>query len=275
MADRFYTCGKICDQYDITTITSEATGHPAENMLDFNPDTYWQPTSTADQTIDIDLGEAKTVDNVILILYNYADNLETGGQSMVVYSDNNDNGSYTATTAANSVSDMHNLTGTNVYIQDPSLFTPATKRYWRIIFSSMTATMKIGCLLFVTQYDITQNHELPDEDGEEFQTTIFTSPGGREFSQINNLVPVRSFPFKYLLTGAGTGATDAGYLQEIHRDCYGRGYPLVWWDTTGSTPAAFGKLTKDKPKRVRIDYQYYEFGFELTEIPHRKAGAAY
>ena len=39
-------------------VTSEATGYPIENALDNNLDTVWKPTSTADQTIDVDLGSA-------------------------------------------------------------------------------------------------------------------------------------------------------------------------------------------------------------------------
>lgn len=40
---------------EVIQVTSEATGHPAEMAFDWNPDTYWAPTSTAVNGIRIDL----------------------------------------------------------------------------------------------------------------------------------------------------------------------------------------------------------------------------
>lgn len=45
----------------VDSATSEATGYPKEQLVDNNPDTYWKPTSTANQDIEIDLQIGGTI----------------------------------------------------------------------------------------------------------------------------------------------------------------------------------------------------------------------
>ena len=90
-----YTLG-LMYKAKVTSATSAATGFPKENIVDYNPDTYWKPTSTANQTINIDLGSTQTIDQFALFIHNY----ETFGGTNTVLAkyDSNDDGNYTAVT---------------------------------------------------------------------------------------------------------------------------------------------------------------------------------
>lgn len=53
-SSKFYTLRPM-DYAICTSVTSEATGHPIEHALDHNLYTYWEPTSTAQQVIVLDM----------------------------------------------------------------------------------------------------------------------------------------------------------------------------------------------------------------------------
>ena len=62
---KFYTCGRIMEKLQVDSVTSEGdtTANPIENAFDFNLDTDWYPSSTANQVIALDLNN--TISEVI------------------------------------------------------------------------------------------------------------------------------------------------------------------------------------------------------------------
>lgn len=66
-AANFYTCGRIMETIQADSATSEATGYPIENALDFNLDRDWRPTDATDQVIVLDLNN-DLQESIILVL---------------------------------------------------------------------------------------------------------------------------------------------------------------------------------------------------------------
>jgi hypothetical protein len=59
------------------TVTSEATGYPIDNALDWLTYDYWRPTSTASQTVEVALGSAEACDYFGLAAHNFSESQPT------------------------------------------------------------------------------------------------------------------------------------------------------------------------------------------------------
>ena len=136
----------------VESVTSEATGFDIENAFDFNPDTYWKPTSTAQQTIDIDLGAVQTVDQFAVWIHNYDTDYESGTQTIALGSDDNDDGNYSAVTTF-CQSTFNNTVGQPIYFPCSSP-TQRSKRYWRVVISNMTAIAEFSQIFIPVVHDL-------------------------------------------------------------------------------------------------------------------------
>lgn len=276
MADIFYTT-KPSRSMAVTAVTSEATGFPIENALDYNPNTYWKPTSTASQTIDIDLGSAQLVDGVNFIIRNYDADLSGGSAEINIYTDDNDNGAYSAVTSVLNYGTeaLRDFAGEPVYptanLGGLDSFTSSTKRYWRITITGMTGIIEIACILFCNQHLMTQIHEATRNIERIYRTSEYEGGSGIVYSKPENSVGSKSIDFKYLLSGSA-GMTDLAKLRAVYEYSLGRAYPVIFTD---GTDFYYGKL---KDKNLKEPYQYYQFlmaELSVIEIPHFGSGAAY
>lgn len=116
------------------TVTSEAAGYPISNLIDRLPGTYWAPTSTATQDIDVDkLAPGVAVDFLCIGFHD----LGTQTATITVYED--DNSGFTSPTTL----------GTKSFTSDGLQFlslTSGTERYNRIRITSLDAACYIGVL---------------------------------------------------------------------------------------------------------------------------------
>jgi len=126
---KLYTLGAMKDA-DLDSATSEATGYLKENMIDMNPDTYWKGTSTATQSIEIDLNSTSiAIDGVFLFIRNYAS--ITGSETCDCYWSDDDS-SYTFVTASVTIASRT----LPIYVR--TFASALTHRYWRFNLASLT-----------------------------------------------------------------------------------------------------------------------------------------
>jgi len=143
MADiKFYPYGIGANTvpFQITAVTSEATGHEKIYMSDLIKSTYWQATSSATQNIDIDLGtgyEDYDIDHVLI----YVDS--GGDMTWYVYADTQSN--YSTQTEMFSLSPQ-GYSGFRLLV---ATFASVNEfRYWRIRLTNLSTAPKIG-LIFI------------------------------------------------------------------------------------------------------------------------------
>lgn len=120
------------------TVTSEESGFPKENLVDWLDWTYWKASSAAAQNIDVDKGAAGSsveVDSLAIL----AHNLGTGGNSLGcdVTVQEDDNPSFSSPTTLGTVSPVDD---------DPFYLslTAGTERYNRIKIENMEDPAYIG-----------------------------------------------------------------------------------------------------------------------------------
>lgn len=114
---------------------SEQTNHPVENLADGLTFDHWKPSSTGSQNVDIDLGNARTVDYAAIAAHNLSS--ELSGDVVVAFSDNGSDYTMAFTLSQASVTD-----------NAPILIHLAarTHRYWRVTFPAASTALRVGVL---------------------------------------------------------------------------------------------------------------------------------
>ena len=275
MSDILYTSG-LSKAVINTAVTSEATGYPIENVLDFNPNTYWKPTSTANQTLDFDLGSALEVDNIVLILKNYETDFVDAGANLYFESDDNDNGSYSAVTQANSISSWQAAIpqSKNVYFQANILsFTSVTKRFWRIRFVGMVEVVEVACIYFCSARTIAQSHEMSRQQGVKFNSISQSGAAGIEYVKVKNTVPIETYNLLYRVSDIGSD-TDYTSVINAYKDCQGRVYPLVMISADLQIIGNY-RFTSETANVLVRDFKLYDVTLGLEEVPYPSSGGTY
>lgn len=256
------------DKAVITAVTSEATGYPIENAFDFNPDTHWRPSSTANQAIDIDLGEVKSVDAFLVFIRNYDTDYESGTQVIGLYSDNNDNGAYSAVSAlGGSIASWDNTVGEPVWLVQ-SAGTPVSKRYWRINIANMTMISQIAGFYLCRIRAIGQGNQWPEEETDQFFNRKASGLSGRKIVQPINSLPFGPFSRKYLVNGTTIKST----IQSAFRESLGDAFPII--HNEGSTYKLV-RFANESLVFRQIDYQLYEIDLGFTPVPYFADGDNY
>lgn len=251
----FYTFGNMAAA-TITAITSEAAGFPKENLLDFNPDTYWKPASTATQTIDFDLGSAKTVDAVCGFLQNYT--LAGGYTATKWYSDN----------GTNWTQDTGNCTWGNLGagpLRITSLSAPSSHRYWRLVLGIAAAQVPIfSGIWFARRYTISVGNQWPENDTERYFNRKVTASGGREFITRINRNKSMIIPRQYLF------ATSTPFLalQNVFNDSAGDARPLIIQEGDTYDDAFLVSIESADFNQSKNGYQLYNPSLTFKQLPY-------
>lgn len=263
---KIHTTG-IMEKTSVTAVTSEATNHPIEMAFDFNPDTYWKPSSTANQTIDIDMGEVVTVDLVGIFIHDF-NTAYASPVTFAVYTDDNDDGNYTTTTAF-SGSVLANTQGEPIYFPN-STPTQTSKRYWRIEIQNLTDTIEISQFLLLRTRDIGQANELPETDSIGFINDTQKAEGGRLFKRRVNRNSTERIPRKFKIHSVSGWESEPLYL--AHQDCAGDAFPAVLEEDGVFKLVYFsdGDLKKNK-----ISYKFYEPTVVFETLPYSEDGEGY
>ena len=119
----FYTQGRqTMEHLSVITPTDAATGFPAENLFDNNPDTSWKGASTGNKNIVMDFGINVGVTGLYMFINNYKS--ITGSEDYSLWYSDNDSDYFTASMGQSFVDIMtpHRLTTGSL----------ETHRYWRL-----------------------------------------------------------------------------------------------------------------------------------------------
>ena len=256
-----YTMGHMVGA-DIDAATSEATGYPKENVVDNNPDTYWKATSTASQTLDFDLQEAKQVDGFMIFLRNYA-SVTDAEYVGIAYSDNGSD--WTTISSA----------GLNVFDKTipvlTSIYDCGSHRYYRLACGVITTILEISMVAFLTTRAITIGNQWPEDDTDVFFNREFKSSDGRNLVAGVNSRSFKEFSRKYLISGD----TNWTALRNAHQDSRGSLLPLVLNEGTLLADAKLVRFVDPKLSKNQRDYQYYNPTVRFKEIPYYPDGESY
>lgn len=261
----FYTFGANMAKALITSVTSAATGYPKEYLTAFNPDTYWKPTSTANQTLTFDLGSAKSIGAVLIFCHNWTTDHGNSGNATVLL-EHSDNGSSWTSTSTEVLGSS--LGTSNPMAQFAFVGLPLSHRYWRLTFGTMATTIELSGVFFCTVRSVSVGNLFPQDEAESYAVRSIDAAGGRTFRQGIN----RNESFEYVLSFRISGNTNFQALQNAYRDCFGELYPLIWLPSGDSY-----KLVRfsGKFQRNEKQYQYYEPEVRLVSLPYAYPGEGY
>lgn len=257
---KLYTTGNMVDAV-VTAATSEAVGFPRGCIADNNLDTYWKPTSTADQTIDIDLGSAKAVNCHVAFIKNY---LTLSSISVSVYY--SDNGS-TYTYYVGALGAWAGKTAGPIRIKE---FTEVTHRYWRFVLGTPNEIVKVAGIWLGRTFTIAQGNQFPQNDREGFKNSIYESAAGRRFTfglakrRAENIERVYIFP----------SATNFGYLRDAIRDSFGGRLPIIVNEGANDYDGKVCYIEGDFAEN-QFSYLAYNPTLSLYVPPYIEDGAVY
>ena len=253
----------------ITTIDAEggaeATGFPIENAFDHNPDTYWKASTVDGATVDIDLGAATTVDGMSFWLRNWSEFSLDAGHRVELVSDDNDDGAYSAVTELVQLfpglgSDA--AAATQPLVNTGTAVTPASKRYWRILYfgNPISTVAEFGGFWLHKVRDISKSSQLPRNDVIRFHNQKSRAAGGREFVRGINSKDIDVLPRTYLIE-----ETDWTALSEAFRDSKGTRLPMVYVES--GEDQRLVRFGSDELAQNEIAHQVYNPTFTLVEVP--------
>jgi len=257
----------------ITAITSAATGFPKENLLDYNPDTYWKPTTTEDQTIDIDLGAVQTVDQFAVWIHNYNTDYESGSQAISLSYSTDDSSDYSGSPAVTAFvgAFFDNTVGQPIYFPG-NIAGSVSKRYWRFVIGNMTTVAEISQIFFLRTRAISIGNQFPEPDALKYHDNLIELPGGRSFvAGINSQGIYNNIARTYLLEGT-TWTSTTLYL--AYQDCKGRRYPLILNEGTDYKYVRFNQPDNELSKN-QIEYLFYNPTVTYKQIPYIADGEYY
>lgn len=242
------------ERAEIDSATSAATGFPKELLIDGNVDTYWKPTSTANQTIDIDLQSAFDIDAVIVWVNNYSTSFV--GTIAAQYSD--DDSSYTTFGSTSPGDDPVNI------IEG----TQATHRYWRIVLATFSTVIHIGQIWLCRKRTIGQYFESPYENSYMFNNLVVAGNGGRIFvaPQSRHMQTIQTRLFKIV------GSTNLTAMRNAFSDSCGRRFPIIVNDGSNTKLMRF-----DDNKFVEsvVASDYATATLMMASIPYIADGESY
>ena len=238
--------------------TSEAVGFPKENLMDFNPDTYWKATSAALQQIVIDLGSAKNITALVVWVNNYS-----GNQTTTTYElfSSPDNAVYTSRGTGN----FGELASQPIIIKDISV---QTFRYWRFDFDASATAGQISGIWWCQKFTISQGNEWPENDLQIYHNRSFMSYGGRSIVQAINSNKVEQFGRTYQLDDAKMTVLKNAFI-----DSAGTRLPVILQEGAANADARLVRFGEDSLDENQFEYQLYRPTIRFITMPYIADGA--
>jgi len=250
------------DDAVVDSATSEATGFNKEHLIDNNPDTYWKPTSTANQTLDFDLGAAKIIDAIIFFVKNYT-TLSTASADRF-WSDND----FGATTFVSGTPTLGSKTAGPLRISEDNL--GISHRWWRINIHTQSEAIQLPGIWFCQKFDIAPN-EWPENDIDRFYQKVSQAGGGRTFVIRQNKNSFKEIPRSFVMPGT----TFFNALRNAHQDSAGGALPLILQQGTTYDEALLVKFQGSDFIKNEIGYQNYEPEVSFIQMPYIDDGDSY
>lgn len=254
-----FTVGDIMEAATLHAASSEATGHPGGDALDYRLNTYWEPTSSGVETIDIDLGSAKSVNGLAFWIHNYTNDFDNGSSDQYRV-DWSDNGS--AWTPWNSLTAIDNNATDPIYFAVDT--TAISHRYWRLIVQNMAnGPIEISQIFLFKKYSIAQGPQLPYIDGHRYFNEV-NSVGGHSsvYPVHSSRVDLRQRQYTFV---SGTAKDD---IRDAHRDCRGTRFPLIALETATATDARVFRFASDSFLPSTETEAFHNVDVTFIEVPH-------
>lgn len=244
----------------IVSVTSEATDHPIELAFDQNLNTYWAPTSTAAQNIDLDLQSARSINGVAMFLRNYLTD-HSGSELALVSVYYSDNG-----TDWTGVTGMTYFIHTKQTVGKPLVIGPSdttiSHRYWRIRFSSMSTVVQVSQFFLYRDRSIAVPDSYPHNDRRIYGQGVVKGFAGRAVRTPINRVPV----YERRRTWRTTDADDIAAIQGAVQDCAGR-MNLAIYAPSDADPGVIEMQDKQATTR-QVLYGLYDQTISMRSIPY-------
>lgn len=256
---KFFTTG-VMRTATAQFVTSEVSGHEIEFALDNNLDTYWEPTSVAGQTVELDFGEDVTLSALIVFVNNYTASWTTEGID-VAWSDNGS--SWTFFTGSLLFATTLNDFGVGVLA--PGFV--GTHRYWRLAIFGLVVIPKFGQIFLCTEHEIDTGNIYPELNEKDYAIKKQMGPGGRTLKRIINRIPIETFGRTWLLSGDA----DRDKLEAIWDDTGGHALPLIMQEEGGD--ARIVEIVA--PQRFnanKIQHQLYRPTITFRTLPYIEDG---
>lgn len=258
----------------IDSVTSEASGHDVDYLLDNNPDTYWQASSDAGQEIVIDLGSAISCTKIVIWLHNY-----TGitNNRTVVVTGSNDKSSWSATLWSWTTSEFVSSSGPIRVKGSLSVIEEAKTayRYYRVAIGADgvgSEVVELSGIWFCRRFQPSVANQYPERRVGSSVNRVQKSESGRTFaSRINS---GRSYRFERQFVV--TTAADLNEIIGAHEDCGGRFLPVFLAETTVQTDTKMCHFTEDRIEDLFIAPDAtYQVSVEFEIEPWIPAGRNY
>ena len=236
----------------IDSATNAATGHPKENLIDWNPDTYWKATGVGTVNFVIDLGSAKTIQGWALWLHNGHIYLDPGPgyQDINVY--------YSTDKSTWTLWDTKHLTkegNQQALFINYSVLTPQSKRYWKIEVVAPDLVVEISMVFLYTKYSITQGNQTPEQSSQGYAVRAVESASGRVFTTLQRLNKREKLSRTYLFCTAGDW--ESLPLVLAFNDCKGNWRPLILVEDNLPQYAKLVRFAQSEIPRTVESYQVY------------------
>lgn len=268
MSLNFYSVSCM-DQLENTAVTSEATGFEIENAMDWNLNTYWKPTSTANQTIRFDLQSAFSLTGCGLWIHNYNTIHGPDGDPdlAVDYSDNDvDWSSFMSATGFISFE-------AGTYMNDGLLLVKglpaASHQYWRFVFSDMATTIEISQFFLLGTHAITQNSNYPRMEPKTYANQSSILRNRRRLASAGNSTTVTSFNRTWRLFDSSI--KDA--LEAAYDGSFGDLLPIIIEESAGAQKLVY--ILSPTFNAIEREYEVWDLTLNFSDVPFVPDGSAF
>jgi len=200
------SCALLSPVDAIPTLTSArntsgyGSGHEPKYTLDNDPDTWWEPNQYATSSLYFDLGQATTVDAIVMWLHNYNENYTNDKSWRVSYS----------------VDDVsYLLVRTHVFADDHTAYSPlvvdkfseaVNAQYWRIQFVGFdsvpqTIIPEVSCVWIMNDYSLLWKHQRPEVNKALYHNNEVVTRSGHRFTSPAGVGKQRSIQRQFIFTG--------------------------------------------------------------------------
>jgi hypothetical protein len=239
---------------------SDATGYDLMYAFDGSLGTYWKPSSTGTQNIDLDLGEARQVDNFAVFVHDYDTNYNSGAIQVRGAT----NSGFTSGVSTMGTVSWAKGAGTSLYLPFSSP-TGASRRYWQIALSSMSNIAEIAGFFLLRERDIGYTI-LPATETDRYLNAQSQAAGGHRYVHGRSRNKIQTISYQWYLT-----ATTLETLQSAFEDSKGSRFPVVLYD--GST-YRLARIVSDLPA-VTEDYDHIRANVQFETLVYPEDGYAY
>lgn len=243
----------------IDSASSAAAGFPKENLIDWNPDTYWKPTAVGTANFIVDLGSAKSIEGWALWLRNAHVYLNPGpGQQLInVY--------YSTDKVAWTLWDFKYLTnqaGQQALFICTSTLTPQSKRYWKVEVVAPDLIVEVSMVFLYKKFTMTQGNQTPESVTDSYTVKKTELQSGRVYTRLDRSNSRSRLPRTYLFVKDGDWAT-IPLVQAFH-DVRGTYRPLILVDDSQLYAAKLVRFGSEGITRKMHRHQIYGASVEFV-----------